>query len=105
MRRVVLPGLGMARPLGIGPEHVGQRLLHSESGISSIQSFDVSDLPAKIAGQVPRGDIKSGKFNPDDYVTPKDQKKMDDFIVMAMGAAHEAVLDSGWEPKTDEERN
>jgi 3-oxoacyl-[acyl-carrier-protein] synthase II len=105
MRRVVVTGIGIVSPLGVGVDHVWKRLIKGESGISSIQSFDVSDLPAKIAGQVPRGDISSGKFNPDDYVTPKDQKKMDDFIVMAMAAAHEAVMDAGWEPKTDAERN
>jgi 3-oxoacyl-[acyl-carrier-protein] synthase II len=105
MRRVVVTGVGIVSPLGVGVDHVWKRLIKGESGISSIQSFDVSDLPAKIAGQVPRGDISSGKFNPDEYVTPKDQKKMDDFIVMAMAAAHEAVKDSGWEPKTDAERN
>src|ERR1700743_1611732 len=105
MRRVVVTGMGIVSPLGVGVENVWGRLLKGESGINSIQSFDVSDLPAKIAGQVPRGDIKSGNFNPDEYVTPKDQKKMDDFIVMAMGAAHEAVADAGWTPTDDEERN
>jgi 3-oxoacyl-[acyl-carrier-protein] synthase II len=105
MRRVVVTGIGIVSPLGVGVDHVWKRLIKGESGISSIQSFDVSDLPAKIAGQVPRGDIKSGNFTPDEYVTPKDQKKMDDFIVMAMAAAHEAVADAGWEPKTDAERN
>jgi len=105
MRRVVVTGIGIVSPLGVGVEHVWKKLIKGESGISSIQSFDVSDLPAKIAGQVPRGDISSGNFNPDEYVTPKDQKKMDDFIVMAMAAAHEAVKDAGWEPKTDAERN
>ena len=105
MRRVVVTGIGIVSPLGVGVDHVWKRLIKGESGISSIQSFDVSDLPAKIAGQVPRGDISSGNFNPDEYVTPKDQKKMDDFIVMAMAAAHEAVADAGWEPKTDAERN
>ena len=105
MRRVVVTGVGIVSPLGVGVEHVWKRLIKGESGISSIQSFDVSDLPAKIAGQVPRGETSSGNFNPDDFVTPKDQKKMDDFIVMAMAAAHEAVTDAGWEPKTDAERN
>jgi 3-oxoacyl-[acyl-carrier-protein] synthase II len=105
MRRVVVTGIGIVSPLGVGVEHVWKKLIKGESGISSIQSFDVSDLPAKIAGQVPRGDISSGNFNPDEYVSPKDQKKMDDFIVMAMAAAHEAVKDAGWEPKTDAERN
>ena len=105
MRRVVVTGIGIVSPLGVGKEHVWKRLIKGESGISSIQSFDVSDLPAKIAGQVPRGETSSGNFNPDDFVTPKDQKKMDDFIVMAMAAAHEAVTDAGWQPTDDEERN
>ena len=91
MRRVVVTGLGVVSPLASGTEATWKRLLNNESGIRGIQSFDVQDLPCKIAGQVPRGDIKSGNFNPDEYVTPKDQKKMDDFIIMAMGAAHEAV--------------
>ncbi|HVO04375.1 MAG TPA: beta-ketoacyl-ACP synthase II [Candidatus Cybelea sp.] len=105
MRRVVVTGIGIVSPLGVGTEHVWRRLVNGESGISSIQSFDVSDLPAKIAGQVPRGETSSGNFNPDDFVTPKDQKKMDDFIVMAMAAAHEAVTDAGWMPTNDEDRN
>ena len=102
MRRVVVTGLGMVTPLGVGAEHVWQRLLHSESGIGAIQSFDVSDLPAKIAGQVPRGETASGNFNADDWVPTKDQRKMDDFIIFAIGAASQAVSDSGWTP-TDEE--
>jgi len=98
MRRVVVTGMGIVSPLGIGIEHVWKRLLNAESGISNVQSFDVSDLPCQIAGQVPLGDTASGNFNPDTYVSPKDQKKMDNFIVMALGAAHEAVEDSGWKP-------
>jgi 3-oxoacyl-[acyl-carrier-protein] synthase II len=102
MRRVVVTGLGIVSPLGVGAEHVWNRLLKAESGIQGVQSCDVSDLPCKIAGEVPRGDTSSGKFNADDYVSPKDQKKMDTFIIMAMGAAQQAVEDSGWKP-TDEE--
>src|ERR1700759_5420447 len=102
MRRVVVTGLGLVTPLGIGVEHVWKRLLHSESGIGAIQSFDVSDLPAKIAGQVPRGETAEGKFNADDRVRPKDQRKMDEFIIFGIGAATQAVIDSGWTP-TDEE--
>ena len=102
MRRVVVTGLGVVSPLGVGAEHVWNRLLKSESGIQGVQSCDVSDLPCKIAGEVPRGDTAFGRFNADDYVPPKDQKKMDTFIVMAMGAAQQAVEDSGWKP-TDEE--
>jgi len=102
MRRVVVTGLGLVTPLGVGLEHVWKRLINSESGIGAIQSFDVSDLPAKIAGQVPRGDTAAGKFNADDWVPTKDQRKMDDFIIFAIGAATQAVSDSGWTP-TDEE--
>ena len=98
MRRVVVTGLGLVTPLGIGVEHVWKRLLNSESGIGAIQGFDVSDLPAKIAGQVPRGETAAGKFNADEWVPPKDQRKMDDFIIFAIGAATQAVSDSGWTP-------
>ena len=102
MRRVVVTGLGMVTPLGVGAEYVWKRLINGESGIGAIQSFDVSDLPAKIAGQVPRGDTASNKFNADDWVPSKDQRKMDDFIIFAIGAASQAVVDAGWTP-TDEE--
>ncbi|HXE15930.1 MAG TPA: beta-ketoacyl-ACP synthase II [Stellaceae bacterium] len=102
MRRVVVTGMGLVTPLGVGVGNVWQRLLASQSGIKAIQDFDVSDLTAKIAGQVPRGDTASGLFNADDYVPPKDQRKMDDFIIYAMAAAQEAVADAGWTP-TDEE--
>jgi 3-oxoacyl-[acyl-carrier-protein] synthase II len=102
MRRVVVTGMGIVSPLGVGVEHVWNRLLKAESGIQGVQSVDVTDLPCKVAGEVPRGDTASGKFNADDYVPPKDQKKMDTFIIMAMAAAQHAVEDSGWKP-TDEE--
>ncbi|MDY0884029.1 beta-ketoacyl-ACP synthase II [Dongia soli] len=105
MRRVVVTGMGIISPLGVGVEHVWKRLLNAESGISGIQSCDVSDLPCKIAGQVPRGDTSSGKFNADDFVSPKDQKKMDPFIIMAMAAAEEAVKDAGWVAETEEDRD
>jgi 3-oxoacyl-[acyl-carrier-protein] synthase II len=102
MRRVVVTGMGIVSPLGVGVENVWNRLLKAESGIQGVQSVDVTDLPCKVAGEVPRGDTSSGKFNADDYVPPKDQKKMDTFIIMAMAAAQQAVEDSGWKP-TDEE--
>ncbi len=84
MRRVVVTGVGLVTPLGVGTEHVWKRLIAGESGIRSIQNFDVSDLPAKIAGQVPRGETAAGDFNADDWVPPKDQRKMDEFIIFAM---------------------
>src|SRR5580692_5895762 len=102
MRRVVVTGMGLVTPLGIGIENVWGRLLASESGIGAIQSFDVSDLPSRVAAQVPRGDRSSGLFNADDWVPPKDQRRMDEFIVFAMAAAVQAVEDSGWTPDSDE---
>jgi 3-oxoacyl-[acyl-carrier-protein] synthase II len=104
MRRVVVTGVGLVTPLGIGAERVWKRLLAGRSGIGAIQSFDVSDLPAKIAGQVPRGETANGDFNADDWVPPKEQRKMDPFIIFALGAAEQAVKDSGWEPEDQESR-
>jgi 3-oxoacyl-[acyl-carrier-protein] synthase II len=104
MKRVVVTGLGLVTPLGVGTENIWKRLTAGESGIRAIQSFDVSDLPAKIAGQVPRGETASGLFNADDWVPPKDQRKMDEFILYAMAAAEQAVADSGWKPEGAEER-
>ncbi|MFZ5791760.1 MAG: beta-ketoacyl-ACP synthase II [Pseudomonadota bacterium] len=104
MRRVVVTGLGLVTPLGCGVEHVWKRLLKGESGISGIQAFDVSDLPCRIAGMVPRGDTATGGFNADDYVLPKDQRKMGTFIHFAMAAATQAVEDAGWTPTDEYER-
>jgi len=101
MRRIVVTGLGMVSPLANGVAHTWEKLLKSESGLGLIESFDVSDIPAKIAGQVPLGE-GAGLFNSDDYVSPKDRRRMDDFIVYGIAAAQEAVEDSGWMP-TDEE--
>ncbi len=91
-------------PLGVGAASTWQRLLAGQSGVRPIQSFDVSDLPAKIAGQVPRGGTKDGLFNADDWVAPKDQRKMDLFIIYAMCAAAQAVEDAGWKPEDEESR-
>ncbi|TWB18502.1 3-oxoacyl-[acyl-carrier-protein] synthase II [Nitrospirillum amazonense] len=104
MRRVVITGLGLVTPLGTGVEHSWKQLLDGKSGIRAIDTFDVSDLPAKIGGMVPRGDGTNGTFNPDLSVPPKDQKKMDDFIIYGVAAAAEAVKDSGWEPQSEEDR-
>ena len=103
MRRVVVTGMGLVTPLGIGLEQVWRRLIAGESGIRAIQSFDVSDLPSRIAAQVPRGDRASGLYNADDWVPQKDQRRMDEFIVFAMAAAVQAVEDSGWEPSGEED--
>jgi 3-oxoacyl-[acyl-carrier-protein] synthase II len=103
-RRVVVTGLGMVTPLGCGVKPTWDRLISGESGLRGIQSFDVSDLPCKVAGQVPRGETASGLFNADDWVAPKDQRKMDEFIFFALTAGTQAVEDSGWKPENEEDR-
>ncbi|MSO53726.1 MAG: beta-ketoacyl-[acyl-carrier-protein] synthase II [Rhodospirillales bacterium] len=101
MRRVVVTGLGLVTPLGCGVKTNWDKLLAGKSGISAIQSFDVSDLPSKIAGLVPRGSTAEGLFNADDWVSPKEQRRMDSFIIYGIAAAMQAVQDAGWTP-TDE---
>ncbi len=102
MRRVVVTGMGMVTPLGDGVDINWRRLTAAESGIRAIQAFDTSDLATKIAGEVPLGDKSNGHFNADLYMAPKDQRKVDKFILFGMAAAKQAVEDSGWKP-TDEE--
>ncbi|MFD1332549.1 beta-ketoacyl-ACP synthase II [Methylopila musalis] len=104
MRRVVVTGLGLVTPLGSGVETVWRRLTAGESGLRKIETFQVDDLPARIAGVIPRGDGSDGTFNADDWMEPKEQRKVDDFIVFAMAAADQALADSGWTPKTEEDR-
>ena len=104
MRRVVVTGLGVVSPLGVGAKTNWDALMASRSGIGAIKSFDVSDMPAKIAGQVPRGDTAAGLFNPDDWIPPKDQRRMDDFIIYGLAAAQQAIQDSGWKAETEEDR-
>jgi 3-oxoacyl-[acyl-carrier-protein] synthase II len=104
MRRVVVTGMGIACPLGVGVEHVWRRLINSESGIGAIQSFDTKDLPCKVAGQVPSGGKADGGLNIGEWIPVKDQKKMDRFIHLAMVAGSQAVEDSGWVPRTEEDR-
>lgn len=104
MRRVVVTGLGLVTPLACGTEQTWQRLRSGESGIKRIEKFDVSDIPCKIAGQVPRGDGSDGSFNPDDWMEPKEQRKVDDFIIFAMAAAAQALNDAGWHPREYEDQ-
>jgi len=104
MRRVVVTGLGLVTPLACGVEQSWAALLAGKSGASAITRFKVDDLPTRIACQVPRGDGSDGSFNPDQWVDPKEQRRMDDFIIYGLAAAKQAVTDSGWEPKSEEER-
>src|SRR5205085_4750317 len=104
MRRVVVTGLGMVTPLGCGVDTTWARILNSESGARKIETFDVSDLGCRIACMVPRGDGSNDSFNPDQWMEPKDQRKVDDFIIFAMSAAKQALDDAGWHPATEEDR-
>jgi 3-oxoacyl-[acyl-carrier-protein] synthase II len=104
MRRVVITGLGMVSPLACGVEASWERLLASRSGAGPIRGFDASDLACRIAMQVPRGDGSNATFNPDQWMEPKDQRKVDDYIIYAMAAATQALADAGWNPRTHEEQ-
>ncbi|MFZ5733735.1 MAG: beta-ketoacyl-ACP synthase II [Pseudomonadota bacterium] len=104
MRRVVVTGLGMVSPLGCGVETTWKRILNGESGAKRIEAFDVSDLPSKIACTIPRGDGSNSTFNPDQWMEPKDQRKVDDFVIFAMCAARQALDDANWHPSTEEEK-
>lgn len=103
MRRVVITGLGLVTPLASGVEETWTRLLDGQSGIRTITAFDTSDLGTKYAANVPRGDGTAGTFNADDWMEPKEQRKVDDFIVYAVAAATQAVQDAGWEAPSAEE--
>ena len=104
MRRVVVTGLGMVTPLACGVEPTWQRLLAGKSGIGRIEKFEVSDLPCKIAGQIPRGDGSDGTFNADQWMEPKEQRKVDEFILFGMAAAKQALDDADWHPSEYEDQ-
>jgi len=106
MRRVVITGMGMVSPLGMGVDHNWDAITNGKSGIKPVEHFDVSDIPSKIAGVIPRSDepTNDGRFHADSYVSFKEQKKMDEFIIFAMAAAQEAVEDSGFVADTDEKQ-
>jgi len=105
MRRVVVTGMGIVSPLGLGVEPVWRRLISGESGIGTIRAFDAKDLPCKVAGEVPHGARAESKLDIAEWIPVKDQKKMDRFIHLAVVAATEAVEDSGWRPETEDERH
>jgi 3-oxoacyl-[acyl-carrier-protein] synthase II len=104
MRRVVVTGLGLVTPLASGVEATWSRLLAGQSGAGPITRFDPSGVITQYACEVPRGDGTDGTFNPDDWMEPKDQRKVDDFIIYGMAAAVQAVRDSGWVPSNFEEQ-
>ena len=104
MRRVVVTGLGLVTPLACGVAETWARLLDGCSGARPITKFKVDDLPARIACDVPRGDGSNGSFNVDAWIDPREQRRVDDFIIFALAAAQQAVDDSGFVPGNEEER-
>jgi 3-oxoacyl-[acyl-carrier-protein] synthase II len=111
MRRVVVTGIGLLTPLGQGAELTWKAILEGKSGAGRITTFDPTDYACQVACEVPRVDGRGGggegvpgSFNPDDTLAPKDQRRVDDFILYAIAAADEAVKDSGWVPENDEDK-
>ncbi len=104
MRRVVVTGLGMVTPLACGVEETWSRLIAGQSGAGLISRFDASNVTTKYACEIPLGDGSDGTFNPDDWMEPKERRKVDDFILYGMAAATQAVRDSGWMPEDEESR-
>ena len=104
MRRVVVTGIGMVSPLGGNAEKSWEGILASRSAAKKVEDFQVDDLPSQIACQIPLGDTASGDYNPDDWMEPKEQRKVDQFIVYSIAAATQALNDAGWHPQTEEEK-
>ena len=104
MRRVVVTGMGMVTPLGVGVDHNWSQILAGKSGISRITNFQVDDIACQIAGQVPGPDAAGG-LNIDDFIEPREQRRQDRFIQLGVVAAQLAVEDSGWKPEDVEAQN
>ena len=104
MRRVVVTGVGMVSPAGGNAETSWDNILAGKSSAAIVEDFQVDDLPAKIACQIPFGDTADGHFNPDDWMEVKEQRKVDPFIVYAVSAATQALNDAGWHPQTEDEK-
>mgnify|MGYP003571204797 CR=1 FL=1 len=102
MRRVVVTGMGLLSPFGLGVEHGWKSLLSGKSAASRIDSFEVDDLPCKIANTIPREG--EGAFNPDAFLEPREQRKIGEFITYGIAAADQALEDSGWKPETEDDR-
>ncbi len=105
MRRVVVTGLGIVSPLGVGVDHVWSRLIAGNSGIVAIDRFDASTLPSRVAGQLPPGSKADGNWDADEWVQPKDQRRMDPFIAYGIAAADMALDDAVWYPESEEDRH
>src|SRR5204863_5876173 len=105
MRRVVITGLGLVSPLACGVEESWSRLLAGQSGVRRITAFKTEDLLTRIAGTVPVGDGTNGTFNPDQWLDPREQRRVDNFITLGLAAAQQAVEDSGWKPEIEEDQD
>jgi len=105
MRRVVVTGIGMLTPLGCGVETTWSRLLKGDSGAKKVDTFPVDDIACQIACMIPRGDGSNGSYNPDQWMEPKEQRKVDEFIIFALCAARQALDDAGWRPQSDDDQN
>jgi len=103
MRRVVVTGMGLVTPLADGVEQTWAKLLDGQSGAGHIQGFDTEGLTTKYACEVPLGDGSDGTFNADAYMAPKEQRKVDTFILFGIAAAQQAIEDAGWTPTEDED--
>ncbi|MBV9555609.1 MAG: beta-ketoacyl-ACP synthase II [Pseudolabrys sp.] len=104
MKRVVVTGMGMVTPLACGVEETWKRIVKGESGAKKVDKFQVDDLPCKIAASIPRGDGTNGTFNADQWMDPKEQRKVDDFVLYAMCAAKQALADAKWKPESYEDQ-
>jgi 3-oxoacyl-[acyl-carrier-protein] synthase II len=104
MRRVVVTGIGMVTPLGVGVDAAWRAAIAGKSGIGRVTDFDVSDLTCQIAGTLPKGSKADGKYNADDWMEPKESRKVDPFIIYAVAAADEALEDAGWHPQTRDDQ-
>ena len=105
MKRVVVTGIGLLSPFGVGAEHGWRELLTGRSACRRITEFEVEDLACKIAHIIPRGDGSNGTFNPEAFLEPKELRKIGDFILYGIAAADEALADSGWKPETEADKN
>ena len=103
MRRVVVTGLGIVSPLGRGVDFNWKNILEGKSGIRQIEGIELKDIPVKVAGQVPFGK-EDNQFDPDTVMPPKDQKKVDKFILYGLAAGGDAIEDSGWKPENEEDQ-
>ena len=104
MRRVVVTGIGLVSPLGGDAKTSWKNLIAGQSGIRTIEGWDLEGLPVTIAGQVPQGDSSQGLFNPDDWMPAKERRKTERFILYALAAVSQALKDAGWSPETDQDK-